>query len=274
MRPKQWIKNTFVFAALVFVLAFTDVEKIMLALAAFAVFCLASSGVYIINDIVDRHMDRRHPKKRLRPIAAGRLRISHARLAGAFLLAIALVGGFFINIFFGWIVTVFMVLNLLYSFALKHVVILDVISVALGFVLRVVAGAVAIRVVFSPWIVFCTFFLTLFLAISKRRSELLYADGGRHVLAKYSIPFLNQMNAIVLPLTLTTYTFYTFSSEHSRLLMITVPIVLYGLFRYLYILQQKETSDDGPVDDFFSDKSLQATVLLWAATVFFVLLYF
>jgi 4-hydroxybenzoate polyprenyltransferase len=273
MRPKQWIKNLFIFAALVFVLEFNNPDKVLLTVWAFVIFFLSSSGVYIINDIVDIKSDQLHPKKRNRPIASGKVSVGRAISVGTILLILSIVGSVYINTFFAFITVGYIALNILYSFVLKHMVIVDVITIAIGFVLRVIAGAVAISVVFSPWLVFCTFFLTLFLAISKRRNELLFSTGTRSVLVQYSLSFLDAMNMIVLPLTLVTYTFYTFSSEHSRLLMLTVPIVLYGMFRYLYVLQRKKTSDDGPIDDLLSDRSLQFAVVLWVVTVLLVLIY-
>jgi 4-hydroxybenzoate polyprenyltransferase len=154
-------------------------------------------------------------------------------------------------------------------------VIIDVLCIALGFVLRVIAGAVVISVPFSPWLVFCTFFLTLFLAVTKRKSELRLSESAstRSVLGRYSLPFLDQMNTIVLPLTLITYTFYTFSSEHSRLLMLTVPIVLFGLFRYLYITEHRPAHNDGPTDSLYTDRQLQATVAAWVVMVVLILYY-
>jgi len=169
----------------------------------------------------------------------------------------------------------YIILNFLYSFWLKHIVIIDVLSIACGFVLRVIGGAVIIAVPFSPWLIFCTFFLTLFLAISKRRNELRLSEGrgSRSVLNSYSLAFIDQMNIIVLPLTLITYTFYTFSSEHSRLLMLTVPIVLYGLLRYMYVNERRPVDNDGPTDALFADGHLQMTIILWIFVVIVILLY-
>lgn len=273
MRPKQWVKNFFVFAALLFAREFTNANIVVLAVLAFAIFCLASSGVYFLNDVADREYDRMHPKKSVRPIAAGRIGVMSAVVIGFVLLFFSGISAFLMNSMFGFTVLGYITLNLLYSFSLKNIVIVDVIAIAFGFVLRVIGGAVAINVTFSPWLIFCTFFLTLFLAVSKRRNELLLSHDTRKVLGSYSLIFLDQMNNVVLPLTLVTYTFYTFSSEHGELLMLTVPVVLYGMFRYLYIAERKQVSDDGPVDDLFSDKSLVATIAVWVLMVIVILWY-
>lgn len=268
LRPRQWIKNLFVFAAIIFVREFQDLEKIKLSVMAFVLFCLASSSVYLINDIVDLSTDRLHPTKKMRPLAAGKLRVGTAVLVATVLMLVGLVLAFYLNSLFGITLFSYICLNVLYSFWFKKIIIVDVLSIATGFVLRVIAGALVIQVVFSPWLVFCTFFLALFLAISKRKSEVL-----RGVSSDYTIGFINQMNMIVLPLTLVTYTFYTFSSEHSRWLMLTVPIVLYGLFRHLFIVDRKQTCDDGPTDDLYNDTGLQLTIVVWLVVVFLILIY-
>lgn len=279
LRPKQWIKNLFVLAAIIFVRQFDDPQKIYLAGAAFLLFCLSSGAIYIVNDIADLPADRLHPTKKNRPLAAGRLSVSAAAVTAGLLLIFSVTAGFYLNFLFGAALVGFIILNFLYSFTLKNVVILDVLAIAVGFVLRVVAGALAIGVVFSPWLVFCTFFLTLFLAVSKRKSELSVAlahndfAGARPVLRQYSLEFIGQMNMIVLPLTLITYTFYTFSSEHSKLLMLTVPVVLYGLLRYLFILNRKDAMNDGPTDDFFTDIPLQITVAVWLLLAVMILIF-
>lgn len=268
LRPRQWIKNLFVFAALVFVREFNDLTKIKLSVFAFLLFCMASSAVYLINDVVDLPADRLHPTKKMRPLAAGKLRVSVALIVVVLLAVVSLPAAFYLNSLFGLTLLGYLYLNLLYSLWLKKLVIIDVLAIAIGFVLRVVAGALIIQVAFSPWLVFCTFFLALFLSISKRKSEVL-----RGAVSPYTVDFINQMNMIVLPLTIVTYTFFTFSSEHSKLLMLTVPIVLYGLFRYLYILDRKRVLDDGPTDDFYSDYHLQFTVACWIVVIFLILYF-
>src|SRR3989344_3585723 len=275
MRTKQWVKNLFLFAAIIFVKQFFDIEKLATVFEAFIIFCLAGSAIYLLNDVVDAPYDRRHPQKRLRPIASGKLPASAAIFAAAVFGALAVFWSFYINNFFALAVIGFLALNILYSFYLKRFVIIDVIVIALGFVIRVIAGAVAINVRFSEWLILSTFFLTLFLAISKRKNELIHAEEAetREGLGKYSLALLDQMNSIVLPSTIITYAFYTFSSEHSKLLMITIPIVLYGLFRYLFLINTKRWSDDGPTDDLLSDKNLTLTVFIWLAVSAAIILY-
>lgn len=275
MRPKQWIKNLFLFAAIIFVKQFTDIGKLWTVILAFFIFSMASSGIYLINDLIDLPYDRRHPQKKLRPLAAGKLSPISALVAAIILISASSVAGFYINQFFALTVIGYIALMLVYSFYLKRLVIIDVIVIALGFVIRVIAGAVAISVIFSEWLILSTFFLTLFLATSKRKNELMHAmeTETRGGLGQYSLPLLDQMNAIVLPSTIVTYAFYTFSSEHSRLLMITIPIVLYGLFRYLFLVNAKERSDDGPTDDLLLDKNLLATVFVWLIVSAGIIMY-
>lgn len=275
LRPQQWIKNFFVFAALIFARKFTDVAAIEKALAAFALFCLVSGGVYLINDVVDYDKDRQHPVKKSRPIASGAVNKKLALVLAFVLIILSVSLSYVINRELSAVVLAYALLNLFYSLYLKNVVILDIISIALGFVLRVIAGAVAIGVIFSSWLLLCTFFLTLFLAIGKRKTELtiLGSTERRAVLDGYSLELLNQMNAVVLPSTLITYALYTFSSWHSQWLILTVPVVLYGLFRYLYIVDKKSVSDNGPSDDLLYDRPLQLTVTVWILIILAIFLY-
>ncbi|MBI5728714.1 MAG: decaprenyl-phosphate phosphoribosyltransferase [Candidatus Magasanikbacteria bacterium] len=266
LRPKQWVKNLFVFAALVFVREFTDIAKVKIVIMAFISWCAVASAVYIVNDIKDLPADRQHPEKRFRPLPSGQIGVRAALITALLLLIGGLAFAYFLEPKFALTIGAYFALMFLYTFILKQQVILDVITIALGFVLRVVSGAVVIAVSFSPWLVFCTFFLMLFLGISKRKTEFRVlgpASATRPVLSAYSLPLLDQMTMVALPLTLMTYTLYTFFSEHSRLIMITVPIVMYGLFRYLFITQNKQTDNDGPTDDVFSDRPLQMTVIVW-----------
>ena len=275
MRPKQWIKNLFLFAAIIFVKQFLDIEKLAAVFEAFIIFCLASGATYLINDVADLQYDRKHPEKRSRPIASGAVPPSAAIFAALAFAALSVFWSFYINSLFAFTVISYLALNLLYSFYLKRFVIIDVIIIALGFVVRVIAGAVAINVVFSVWLILSTFFLTLFLAISKRKNELTHLEGAetRAGLAQYSPAFLDQMNTVALPSTIITYAFYTFGSEHSKLLMVTIPIVLYGLFRYLFLINIKQRSDDGPTDDFLLDKNLLITVFIWLIVSAAIILY-
>lgn len=263
MRPQQWLKNFFVFAALIFARNFFDYEKVLLSVVAFFIFCFVSGAVYIVNDICDLVKDRGHIHKKNRPLASGKLRISTAKTAAILLIFAGIVASFKINYLFGWSIFGFIGLNLLYSFILKKILIVDIISIALGFVIRVIAGALIIQVIISPWLIFCSFFLALFLAINKRRSGILQADTTALPSVGYSIQLLDQMNLVVLPTILIGYSLYTFSSVHSRLMMATVPMVFYGLCRYLYIVNAKKIIDDGPSDDLLRDRPLQFVILLW-----------
>ncbi|MBI5221573.1 MAG: decaprenyl-phosphate phosphoribosyltransferase [Candidatus Magasanikbacteria bacterium] len=276
LRPQQWIKNLFVFAALIFAEKFTDWPSVERSLVAFVVFCFAASGVYLINDVVDIEKDRLHPIKKQRPLAAGKIGRSAAPWIGCGLMIISLLAAWSVNERLATIIFLYLVLNLAYSFYLKRVEIVDVLCVAMGFVLRVIGGAVAIQVIFSDWLLLCTFFLTLFLAISKRRNELvnLGVTEQRVVLGKYSLRLLEQMNAVVLPATLISYALYTLNSVRSRWLILTVPVVLFGLLRYLLILDQKKIDDDGPTGDLLKDRPLQFVLLLWIFLVVIILVEF
>lgn len=275
MRPQQWFKNFFIFAALIFAYKFNELDKVLITFAAFFLFCFASSAVYLLNDIIDLPRDRNHPLKRNRPLAAGKISIYFVGAAAAILGIGASTLSFCLGIYFGCAVLAYIIFNIAYSLILKHLVIIDVITIALGFVIRVIGGALAIGVVFSPWLLLCTFFLTLFLAISKRKNELLFSShyDMRPVLSSYSIGFIEKMNVIILPITLISYTLYTFSTWHSPLFIATVPVVSYGLFRYLFILDKKIISDDGPSADFLKDKALQITVFIWIVVVIAILYY-
>jgi 4-hydroxybenzoate polyprenyltransferase len=279
LRVYQWSKNLVVLAALIFAHQAQDPAQIGIALAAFLAFCLASSATYLVNDIVDVEKDRAHPKKRERPIASGALSIG---LAGA--MALALFAGsvavaWWVRPAFVGALGAYIALTLAYSFALKNLIIIDVFAVAMGFVVRAMAGAIALDVAFSNWLVVCTLFLALFLALSKRRHELTLLEGDaaghRTVLYHYSVHYLDQLILIVAGGTLITYTIYTCSPEvvekfHTDKLYMTVPFVLYGLFRYLFLVHHKTGGGD-PSRTLFTDLPLACTVVLWAATSAFVI---
>lgn len=272
LRPRHWIKNVFIFTALIFAKKFTDWSAIRLSFFAFILFCLASSGIYLINDAVDFKRDQEHPSKKNRPIALGKISRLTAVICGILLLAASLLISWKLDLIFFCTVAGYIFLNLVYSFWLKRVVMIDIICVALGFVLRVIAGAVVIGVAFSSWLLLCTFFLTLFLAIGKRKNEFISAGSvARGVLADYSADLLGQMNMVVMPAILIFYTLYTFNTWQSQWLILTVPVVLYGLFRYLYIVNNKKRNDDGPTDDLWSDGPLQITLIMWLVMVFIIL---
>lgn len=275
MRPEQWTKNLFVFAGLLFGGRLLDASAIAVTVGAFAVFCLLSGMVYLINDVADRESDRLHPGKRHRPIASGEIAPRTALGTAVILAAAGLGGSAAIGAGFAAIAGSYLVLLLAYSFWLKHVVILDVLTIAAGFVLRAAGGAVAIQVPISNWLLVCTTLLALFLALSKRRHELtLLAEGAaghRRILEEYSPYLLDQMVAVVTASSLVAYASYATSVETAdRLgttrLPITIPFVLYGIFRYLYLVHQKKGGGN-PSTLLLTDRPLQACVVLWVATV-------
>lgn len=280
MRPKQWTKNVFVFAALVFDRQLIARDSLLLTLLAFLLFCLASSLVYIINDLADIESDRQHPEKRRRPLASGALSKNLAVITAVLLGLVTFTSAFLINLNLGLIISFYFLLMLAYSLWLKHMPLIDVMIIAAGFVLRVAAGVAIIETErFSPWLFVATTFLALFIGLGKRRAEieLLESDAGNHrrVLDGYSIDLLDQMLTIVLSTTLMTYCLYTFSAavtpgNHS--MMLTIPFVIYGLFRYLYLIRIKHIGG-APEEIVLSDRPMQAAVFLWGATVLFILYF-
>ncbi len=278
MRPRQWTKNAFVFAALVFDEKLTQVPLFASTLAAFLFFCLISSAVYTVNDLADRERDRAHPLKRLRPLASGQLSPRLAIGAAVGMAAIALAGAFAVKLALGWIVLAYLLLNLAYSFYLKNVVIVDVMSIAAGFVLRVLAGVVVVQVArFSPWLYVCTTLLALFVGLGKRRHEIILlaenANTHRAILDHYTIPFLDQLISLVTSTTVIAYSLYTFSAPNlppNHLMMLTIPFVLYGLFRYLYLIHVRGLGG-APDELLLQDMPLLLSVVLWAASVVAIL---
>jgi len=274
MRPRQWVKNLFVFAGLIFAQRlFTGAA--WTALAAFAIFCALSGAVYLFNDVADRAADRNHPLKRERPIASGELPVRTALLAGIVLAVAGLIAAFMIDTALGVVGGTYVALLLIYSVALKHVVIMDVLMIAAGFVLRAIAGAIAVDVPIGHWLLVCTTLLALFLALSKRRHELtLLAEGAtdhRRILEEYSPYLLDQMIGVVTSSTLIAYAVYATSLDTAaRLgtakLGLTIPFVLYGIFRYLYLVHQKR-GGGSPAAMLLTDKPLLICVALWAVTV-------
>ena len=279
MRPKQWPKNVFIFTALVFVEQLFTPIPLLKTIAAFVLFCLLSSAVYLINDVVDIEKDRRHPTKRLRPLPSGQLKPSVAIAAGVLIPLIALPLAFLLNVQFGFVALAYLLTMIVYSFVLKNFVILDVLTVAAGFVLRAVAGAVVISVPISPWLYVCTTLLALFIGISRRRHELILlaesANEHRASLNEYTLPLLDQMIAVVTSATVIAYSLYTFSAPNlppNHAMMLTIPFVLYGLFRYLYLIHV-EGKGGTPEEIFFSDLPLIIDLGLWALAVI-AILYF
>jgi len=278
MRPRQWIKNLVVLAALVFAGKLTDPPTMIRALAACALFCAASGAIYIFNDLFDVDRDRRHPGKARRPIAAGRLGTAAALTSGVLILSGALMTGFILSPPFGAVMVIYAVLNLAYSLWLKEVVIIDVMIIASGFVLRAVGGGLAIDVVVSEWLVLCTLLLSLFLAFCKRRQELealAEAHDHRPSLREYSIGFIDQMINVVTPSALLAYILYTVSPEvemklNTRYLYLTVPFVLYGIFRYLFLVHRRGEGGN-PAQSLLTDRPLLICVGLWALSVVVIL---
>lgn len=279
LRPAQWTKNLVIFAGLIFGRRLMTPAAVAVALAAFVVFCALSGVVYLINDVVDRESDRRHPVKARRPIAAGEVSVPAALVTAAILGCGGLIAAFALGRAFGLVALGYVLLQALYSGPLKHIVILDVLAIAIGFVLRAAAGAVVIPVPLSQWLLVCTILLALFLGLAKRRHELvMLADGAvahRPILGEYSAYLLDQMIGIVAASTLVAYVFYTISPETqakfgTQWLGLTIPFPLYGLFRYLYLVHQREAGGS-PADTLLNDRPLLLCVALWAAAVVLII---
>ena len=283
MRPRQWTKNLVVFAALVFdrQLRFDNLPAVLRTLAGFIIFCLLSGVVYIINDILDAAADRQHPDKRSRPIASGALPVSLAWAVAVGLTLVLIPISYLLSPGFALVAIYYFVLNLVYSKWLKHVPLLDVFSIALGFVLRVAAGVTLIHVArFSPWLYVVITLGALYIGFGKRRAELaLLADGAnrhRRVLEGYTIPLLDQFITIVSSTTIIAYSLYTFSAPNlpeNHVMMLTIPFVLYGVFRYLYLIQVTH-SGGAPEEVLLSDRPLQVVIILWGLFVMLIFYFF
>jgi 4-hydroxybenzoate polyprenyltransferase len=275
LRPRQWLKNLVVFAALIFAQRLGDPEQVTRSVLGFLLFCITSGAIYIINDLFDADRDRLHPLKAQRPIASGALGVAPAAATAAILLIGALLAAFTLSRPFGAILLIYAIQNILYSLWLKEVVIIDVMVIAAGFVLRAVGGALIIDVPISTWLIICTILLSLFLAFCKRRQELesLDDEAGEHrpALREYSVDFIDQMINVVTASTVVAYTFYTVSPEvehklGTQHLYLTVPFVLYGIFRYLYLVHRKGIGGN-PTQALLTDRPLLTCVALWGITV-------
>jgi 4-hydroxybenzoate polyprenyltransferase len=275
MRPAQWTKNLLVFAGLLFARRIFDTHAVERSAGAFLIFCVLSGVVYLVNDIADRETDRRHPLKARRPIASGTLPVPVAIASAVVMAASGMTGAFALGPAFAGVAAGYLALQLLYSGPLKHIVIIDVLTIAIGFVLRAAAGAVAIDVEISHWLLVCTILLALFIALAKRRHEIvLLADDAtyhRPILGEYSPYLLDQMIAVVTASTLMAYVFYTISPETQEKfgtpwLGLTIPFPLYGIFRYLYLVHRRE-GGGSPADLLLTDRPLLTCVALWALTV-------
>lgn len=278
MRPRQWTKNGFIFAALVFDKQLVIPNSVLRTLAGFVLFCLISSAVYIFNDLSDIEADRLHPDKRNRPIPSGKLPVGVAWGAGAVLVALSLGLGYLLSPAFAVVVAVYFLMNLAYTKWLKHILILDVIIIAAGFVLRVVAGVALIHVErFSPWLYVVMSLLSLFLGFGKRRAELAVlsdddAASHRKVLHGYTIPLLDQYIMIVSATTIVAYSFYTFSAPNvptNHSMMLSIPFVVYAIFRYMYLVEVKHAGG-APEEILLFDRPFQVGMVLWGLVVLIV----
>ncbi|HLE50468.1 MAG TPA: decaprenyl-phosphate phosphoribosyltransferase [Anaerolineales bacterium] len=281
MRPRQWMKNVLIFVPLVFDQQLDNMVAFRTTLAGFALLCLVASAVYLINDLTDLEADRLHPEKRKRPLASGELPVAAAILATAILLLIAVPLAYFLSPGFAAVLLTYLLLNLAYSRWLKHIAIIDVIVLASFYLLRVVAGLTLIQVArFSPWLYVVTTLGALYIGFGKRRAELsLLADEAsnhRRVLDGYTIPLLDQFITIVSATTIVAYSLYTFSAPNlpeNHAMMLTIPFAIYGIFRYLYIVQTKQ-GGGAPEEELLADRPLQFTIFLWGVTVLVIFYLF
>jgi 4-hydroxybenzoate polyprenyltransferase len=283
MRPKQWTKNAAIFAALVFDGKLTDPHYLTQSVIGFLIFCLVSGVIYLINDLTDLTKDRQHPTKRNRPLAAGRLSVGVAQAAIVIIILLSLPFAFMLDVLFGAVVVGYLVLQIAYSYMLKNIVIIDVLTIAAGFVLRVASGAALVNAErFSPWLYVCTVLGALFMGFTKRRGELVLlqenANSHRAILEEYSLPMLDEMISVVTATTVLAYSLYTFDPGNPHLpennsMMLTIPFVLYGIFRYLYLIHQR--AETAPPDEvLLKDRALQVTIVLWGLTAVALLYLF
>ncbi len=280
-RPQQWIKNLILFAPLIFSEKLFDIRAFGIVSMGFVLFSLAASGIYTMNDLADTERDKQHPVKSQRPIVSGVIPPGLAAVVAFLLMVLSVTVGFLVNSNFGVFILVYVLLNIAYSYGLKNIVILDVMTVAIGFVLRVLAGAAIVYVPASEWLIICTLLLSLFLGFSKRRHELNLLDvraaDHRNVLGQYSAGFLDQMIAIVTAATVMSYALYTISNETVQKfgtthLYYTIPFVLYGIFRYLYLIHKKDEGGN-PTHTIITDVPLIVNVAIWIV-VSVMIIYF
>jgi 4-hydroxybenzoate polyprenyltransferase len=273
MRVQQWIKNLFLFAALIFAGHLFKIHDLLLTVTGFIIFSITSSAIYLFNDVIDCEKDKLHPEKSKRPIPSGNLKSDVAISIFIILSIVSLIIGYNITPYFGLILLIYLTVNILYSYWIKRLVILDVMAISFGFVLRVVAGAVIINVPTSEWLIICTILLSLFLGFSKRRSEIVSleenANSHRSVLTQYNPQFLDQMIGIVTASTVMSYALYTISEETvnkfgTKNLIYTVPFVLYGIFRYLYLVHKRHEGGN-PTMAIITDIPLIVNLFLWVA---------
>ncbi|WP_392486421.1 decaprenyl-phosphate phosphoribosyltransferase [Haloimpatiens sp. FM7315] len=275
-RPKQWIKNFFIFAAIVFSGKFMDIDLLKGNIITFIIFCLTSSSIYVLNDIVDIDKDKCHPEKKNRPLASGKVTILQGVVLNIILVLLVIILSLNLNYKIFIICLIYIIMNILYTFKLKNVVIIDVMIITFGFVLRVESGSMATKVELSPWLILCTVLLSLFLALNKRKGEIkmLKKDSEKHraILKEYSIEFIDSMLNIVTPSIFISYCLYTFSSVQSKTMMITIVYVLYGVFRYQYLMEKLNIGSK-PEAVFAKDKPFLINIILWITTVL-IIIYF
>ena len=281
MRPKQWTKNAAIFAALIFDAKVFQPGPLLRTLAGFALLCMVTGAVYIVNDLADIEKDRQHPTKRKRPLPSGTLPIPFALAGAVVLLGVALPLAFWLDVTFGLLAAGYFVLQLAYTFVLKNYVIIDVIAISTGFVIRVGAGVPLVPADrFSPWLYVCTTLLALFLGFGKRRQELvLLQDSARNhraILGEYSVQFLDEMLNVIISAAIVAYSLYTFTAVNvppNHMMMLTIPLPMYGLFRYLYLIHIRgETA--APDEVLLKDRPLQLAVVAWGALSFAVLFWY
>jgi 4-hydroxybenzoate polyprenyltransferase len=281
MRPKQWVKNVFVFAGLIFSHNLFDIYLLIRVTLGFSLFCLAASSIYIFNDIKDLEKDKGHPQKSKRPLAAGQLKVNQAYASSIILAIIALLGAMLLDLTFFLILAGYVLMNVAYTIKIKEMVILDVMCIAFGFVFRVLAGTTLAGVKPSDWLIICTITVSIFLALSKRRHEftLFAANGNNHrkVLAEYSTHFLDQMISVATACTLMSYALYTIADETvarfgTRNLIFTLPFVIYGIYRYLYLIHQKKMGGN-PTSVLLADFPLFLNGLLWLVAIIIIIYY-
>lgn len=281
LRPHQWVKNLFVFVGVLFAHQWNNSALLLQAALAFVAFCLLASAIYILNDILDRHEDRKHPVKKHRPIAAATVTINTAVILGCVLAVSSLLCGFSLNIRVGWILIAYILLNISYSVFLKRMIILDVFAISAGFLLRILAGTIGIGIAPSGWLLLCSLMLTLFLGFSKRRAERFLLGSQQltlpPVLEKYSPQFLDKALTITATGSMISYTLYTLSQDnklyhYSHHFIYTVPLVIYGIFRYLYLVDNTQHTQRGldVAYDIWQDKELLIIVSVWALSIIFI----
>jgi 4-hydroxybenzoate polyprenyltransferase len=268
MRPKQWYKNFVLFAGITFSLNFFNIQMWITVLFSLIIFCIVSGSVYITNDIMDKEKDKSHPIKCNRPITSGKLNASCALIFMALILSVALFGAYLINIQFLEITLAYFILTVLYSTLLKYIAIVDVLTISSGFVLRAIAGCLAIKVSVSPWLILCTFLAALFLALAKRRHELILLGNGannhRKVLDNFSPETLDEMMPIVTSSLIISYSLYTFLINNN-LMMMTIPIIIYAILRYTFLIHSKNIG--GEPEMLFKDKGMLTSIILWVVSV-------